>query len=63
MININIKNNIVKFDGEEIPLSDIIIHIHEIGSIRADYILQIVRKHEGMANRFSIAEKLAKFNL
>ena len=57
---IKITDTVAFIDGKEIQLEDIIIH-HNGCMMRADYIVQIIRKHNFMPNKFSIAKKLDKY--
>lgn len=56
--SITIKNNNVEIGEEKIKLDNIIIHIDKVGSMRADYLLQIVYDFYKIPNWFSIHRKL-----
>ncbi len=60
---ITIKKNFVELKDEDVKLEDILIFIDEIGSFRADYLMQILRDWNNMPNNFSIARKLDKYKL
>ena len=56
--SITIKNNNVEIGEEKIKLDNIIIHIDKVGSMRADYLLQIVYDFYKIPSWFSIHRKL-----